>query len=181
MVPEEVIGKNFIEFISKEVLEETLKDFHTLLNTGELTAETVMSGKNGESHFVEYNSTVIREQGVVVGARGIIRDITERKEAQEALQRTQHDLERRVEERTAELQKANQELQAEIADRMRAEKSLIESEVKFRTVAEQSPNMIFINKNGRIVYVNKLSAEVTGYERDEFYSPDFDFFSLIAP
>jgi len=179
--PEEIIGKNFLEFISKEVLEETLKDFHNVLNTGEITAETVLLGKNGEPHFIEYSSTVIKEQGVVVGARGIIRDITERKEAQEALQRAHNDLERRVEKRTAELKKVNQELQAEISDRMQAEESLIESEEKFRTVAEQSPNMIFINKGGRIVYANKWSAEITGYERDEFYSPDFDFFSLIAP
>ncbi|MBL7211032.1 MAG: PAS domain S-box protein [Desulfobacteraceae bacterium] len=179
--PEEIIGKNFVEFISSEVLEETLKDFHTVLDTGEIIAETVLVGKNGEPHFVEYSSTVIKEQGRVVGIRGIVRDITDRKEAQEALQRAHHDLERRVEERTAELKKANQELQAEITDRMQAEESLIESEEKFRTVSEQSPNMIFINKNGRIVYTNKLSAETMGYERDEFYSPDFDFFSLIAP
>ncbi len=103
------------------------------------------------------------------------------KEAQEALQRAHLDLERRVEQRTEALKKANAKLRAEITDRMQAEESLIESEEKFRTVAEQSPNMIFINKNGRIVYANKLSVEIMGYERDELYSPDFDFFSLIAP
>ncbi len=179
--PEEIIGKNFVEFVSKEVLEETLNDFDTVLNTGEITAETVLIGKNGEPHFVEYSSTVIKEQGRVVGIRGIVRDITERKGAQEALQRAHHDLERRVEERTEALKKANAKLRAEITDRMQAEESLIESEEKFRTVAEQSPNMIFINKGGRIVYANKLSVEIMGYERDELYSPDFDFFSLIAP
>jgi len=179
--PEELIGKNFVEFISKEVLEETLNDFDTVLNTGEITAETVLIGKNGEPHFVEYSSTVIKEQGRVVGIRGIVRDITERKETQEALQKAYLDLERRVEERTEALKKANAKLRAEITDRMQAEESLIESEEKFRTVAEQSPNMIFINKGGRIVYANKWSAEIMGYERDEFYSPDFDFFSLIAP
>jgi len=179
--PEELIGKYFVEFISKEVLEETLNDFDTVLNTGEITAETVLIGKNGEPHFVEYSSTVIKEQGRVVGIRGIVRDITERKETQEALQKAYLDLERRVEERTEALKKANAKLRAEITDRMQAEESLIESEEKFRTVAEQSPNMIFINKGGRIVYANKWSAEIMGYERDEFYSPDFDFFSLIAP
>ena len=41
--------------------------------------------------------------------------------------------------------------------------------------------MIFINQGGRVVYVNKRCAETMGYSRDEFYAPEFDFISLIAP
>ncbi|MFQ6040773.1 MAG: PAS domain S-box protein [Candidatus Poribacteria bacterium] len=59
--------------------------------------------------------------------------------------------------------------------------ALKESEEKFRTLAERSPNMIFINKNGRVVYANQKCEEIMGYKRDEFYSSDFDFMSLIAP
>jgi PAS domain S-box-containing protein len=51
----------------------------------------------------------------------------------------------------------------------------------FRTFTDQSPNMIFINKGGRVVYVNKRCIEDMGYSREEFYAPDFDFMSLIAP
>jgi len=51
----------------------------------------------------------------------------------------------------------------------------------FQTFTEQSPNMIFINKGGQIVYVNKRCIEVMGYRREEFYAPDFDFITLIAP
>ena len=40
---------------------------------------------------------------------------------------------------------------------------------------------IFINQRGRIVYVNKRCVEDMGYSREEFYAPDFDFMSLIAP
>ncbi len=58
---------------------------------------------------------------------------------------------------------------------------LRENEEKFRTLAEQSPNMIFINHMGRIVYANQKSEEVMGYKREELYSPDFNFLSLIAP
>ncbi|MCK5205172.1 MAG: PAS domain S-box protein, partial [Desulfobacterales bacterium] len=50
-----------------------------------------------------------------------------------------------------------------------------------RTFTEQSPNMIFINKGGRVVYVNKRCVEDMGYSREEFYAPDFDFMALIAP
>ncbi len=69
----------------------------------------------------------------------------------------------------------------EITDRKRGEEALRESEEKFRAVSEQSPNMIFINKAGKVVYANKVCEEIMGYKRDEFYSPDFDFLRLIAP
>jgi two-component system cell cycle sensor histidine kinase/response regulator CckA len=67
------------------------------------------------------------------------------------------------------------------ATRARAEEALRESEAKIRTLAEQSPNMIFIYRRGKVVYANQHCAEVTGYEREEFYAPDFDFMDLIAP
>lgn len=69
----------------------------------------------------------------------------------------------------------------DITERKLAEQALRESEEKFRSVCEQSPNMIFINYQGRIVYTNQKSAEVMGYTRDEFYAPGFDFMRLIAP
>ena len=56
-----------------------------------------------------------------------------------------------------------------------------ESEVKFRKLAEQSPNMIFINQKGRVVYTNKKCEEVLGYTQEEFYLKNFEFLSLIAP
>lgn len=69
----------------------------------------------------------------------------------------------------------------DVTEHKEAEKALRESEEKFRNLAEQSPNMIFINKKGRVVYANQRSEEIMGYSRNEFYSPDFDFFTLIAP
>jgi PAS domain S-box-containing protein len=69
----------------------------------------------------------------------------------------------------------------DITERKLAQQALQESEEKFRTVAEQSPNMIFINKGGNIVYVNQKCEEMMGYKKDEFYAPEFDFLTLIAP
>jgi PAS domain S-box-containing protein len=70
---------------------------------------------------------------------------------------------------------------SEITKLKKAEEKLRESEEKFRNLAEKSPNMIFINRKGRVVYANKRCEEVMGYRREEFYSPDFNFFTLIAP
>ena len=62
----------------------------------------------------------------------------------------------------------------------KTEETLQESEEKFRNLAEQSPNMIFINKNREIKYVNRICEQILGYKIKEFYSSDFDFLSLIA-
>ncbi len=69
----------------------------------------------------------------------------------------------------------------DITERKRAEKRIRESEEKFRTLAEESPDMIFVNAKDRVVYANRKSEELMGYTREEFYSRDFNFLCLIAP
>jgi PAS domain S-box-containing protein len=69
----------------------------------------------------------------------------------------------------------------DISERKEAELALKKSEEKFRMLSEKSPNMIFINKGGRIVYVNKRCEDLMGYTKKEFYSKRFDFVNLIAP
>ena len=61
------------------------------------------------------------------------------------------------------------------------ERGLKESEETFRSLAEQSPNMIFINDRGRITYVNPLTETIMGYTKEDVYSKDFDFYCTIAP
>jgi len=74
-----------------------------------------------------------------------------------------------------------QVIMKDITEHKKTEKELKESEEKFKNLAEQSQNMIFINKKGKIVYANKKCEEIMGYKKEEFCSPDFDFLMLIAP
>jgi two-component system NtrC family sensor kinase len=69
----------------------------------------------------------------------------------------------------------------DITERKQAEQELKESEEKFGSLAEQSPNMVFINKRGKIMYANKRCEEIMGHTREEFYSADFDFRAITAP
>ncbi len=138
-------------------------------------------GRDGEVRWIEHAcQPIIDEQGTFLGFRVSNRDVTRRKQVEQELRKHREHLEQLVDERTSDLTQANQQLEQGIIDRVRAEEALRESEETFKNVSEQSPNMIFINNKGRIVYANKKCEEVMGYTREEFYSPDFDFRNVIA-
>jgi len=59
--------------------------------------------------------------------------------------------------------------------------TLIETEKKFRNLADDSPNAIFISLEHRVIYANSESENLTGYSIEEICSPDFNFIDIIAP
>jgi len=69
----------------------------------------------------------------------------------------------------------------DITDRKLAQVAVEESEEKFRSIAEYSPNMIFINREEQVAYVNRKCEEVMGYTRKEMLSQGFNFMILISP
>ncbi len=60
-------------------------------------------------------------------------------------------------------------------------KKLNDSNAKFRDLSENSPNVIFINKGGKIVYANQKFQQISGYDMHEVYDASFDFMTLTAP
>jgi PAS domain S-box-containing protein len=84
---EEIIGHNFSEFIAIEHIKEVRERFcGKLAQRGETTYEVDVIAKDGRRVPVEVSSRAIYEKGVIVGVQGTARDITERKQAQDALQ-----------------------------------------------------------------------------------------------
>ena len=84
---DEIIGHNFTEFISAEHVKHVRDNFCGKLATrGETTYEVEVIAKDGRRVPVEVSSRAIYENGVIVGVQGTARDITERKQAQDALQ-----------------------------------------------------------------------------------------------
>ena len=92
--------------------------------------------KDGKCFPVEYISTPIRDkEGMLLGAVVTFKDITERKRADESLRRAHDELERGVQERTAELSKAIGILEEQIAERHRVEERLRRSEDQLRALS----------------------------------------------
>lgn len=68
----------------------------------------------------------------------------------------------------------------DITERQQVLEALQESEQKFRHLAEQSPNLIFISvRKGRFAYINPEFVNVLGYSPAELYHPTFDWTVLV--
>jgi PAS domain S-box-containing protein len=120
-------------------------------------------------HCQWYNSVLLDESGNLLSILSLVLDITERKQAEAALQQVLSELETRVEERTAQLQQANEQLSAEIAERQRTEAALRQSEEQFRRVFDEAPiGMALTGKDKRFLRVNQALVEMLGYSKSEF-------------
>lgn len=92
----------------------------TIKQQGSLYFESLHRTLEGRSNPVEITVTYLEHHGKEYGCI-FVRDITKRKQAEIALHKANEALECRVQERTAQLIKANEQLCREIAERKQAE------------------------------------------------------------
>ncbi len=86
---EEAVGRNFAEFTDAESVTRLFAVFNRIYRTGEAATdvEWPFIGLNGNRKSIELSATLVRAaSGQPVGFRGIFRDVTERKRAEEELQ-----------------------------------------------------------------------------------------------
>jgi len=96
------------------------------------------------------------------------RDI-EQKQADEALSQACSEMEKKVQERTADLTLSNAHLSEEILERKRLEEVLRESERKFKTLFQLSPEVILLAslEDAQVHEVNEAFCRFFGYRREE--------------
>ena len=158
-------------FIYEEDVESVSSLLHRLLNgTQQLAVDQNRNyAKDGRIVYCEwYNSVLLDESGNVESILSLVLDISERKQAEEALQQAMVELERTVEQRTAELTQANEQLQLKIAEHQLIEMALSLSEEQFRRVFDEAPiGMSLESLDYRFIRVNRALFEMLGYTESE--------------
>jgi len=134
-----------------------------------------LRNKDGEYVWVLARAKVVEwdSNGNPVRLVGTSLDVSDRKQAEEELQRTYEELECRVEERTAELAAANAQLRRQIAERKRIEEALKESEEKFRSVVQSTREGVCVLQDGVLKFVNSAMLISSGYSEDEVVGRQF--------
>lgn len=76
--------------------------------------------------------------------------------------------------RTYALEKANEEMRLEIAERRRIEKALLESESRFRNIVQEAPiGIALIDKRGCVIEGNPVLLAMLGYNQEELRGLEF--------
>ena len=132
--------------------------------------------KNGTTVWLENNVRVVDWDGGPAIQSTII-DCTQRKLREKELESFNQELERRVAERTAELEAANDQLLGEVTERLRAEKKLRESTALYESLVETIPLCVARkNLDGEFVFVNKTLRDTFGKSLEEIVGrDDYDF------
>ena len=102
---------------------------------------------------------------VVVRALQQHRLAEDKRQAEAALQDTLATLEERVRVRTADLQRVNTQLRAEILERRRAEEALAQLSRQQQLILEAAGEGIYgVDRQGRVTFINPAAAQMLGWE-----------------
>jgi PAS domain S-box-containing protein len=112
--PEEMLGKHVLSFIVEDELPSA-SDYLVQEKEGAkiMRRDRKFRRKDGTTLWTHLSTTsIFDEQGRYIGSLGMVTDITRRRAAEEQVRQLNAELERRIAERTAQLEFSNQELEA---------------------------------------------------------------------
>ena len=152
--------------------EDTAKVFtasdRVVFETGKpYCVEEHAKAKDGRKLVLSVIKAPLRDKaGNITGLVGISRDITDIKQVEEALRKARDELERRVEERTADLVKLNEKLKLEIEERKQAEQELREREAQLEI---QTSELEEVNTALRVL-LKRRDEDKTDFEEKVLYN-----------
>ncbi len=168
--PDEIRRTGFRPHFTDNPLNESLEASYQAALDGQPPChhQCELRHADGTTRILEYMDVpVFDSQGHVIAIEGIARDITDRKRAEEALQKLNDELDQRVVERT-------QELAAEIQRRKEAEEEIRQSEERFRSVVEdQTEFIVRWVADGVRTFVNGSYCRFFGKSADELIGESF--------
>jgi PAS domain S-box-containing protein len=164
----------WIELLHADDREVVLAQHDLHSETGEpWDLEYRLIASDGRVVWVHDRAILMRESGAVAW-HGVMIDITAEHDAKEMLLLQQEDLERRVDERTNELQEANELMALEIGERRRMENELLQVEERYRRLVEDMPGIAYtweIDPGSKIRsfgYMSPRLQDVLGFSPDEW-------------
>ncbi len=162
---EDVIGRDIHQLLKTEFSLPLKELIVRVLNEGKWEGELCHTRHDGTKIIVESKWVLRRDRdGKPAAIMEINNDITKYKYAERELQKAKEELERRVEERTAELKEANERLLLELNRRKRIEDMLRKAAVQYKNLFENSPIGIYrTNPEGRILMANPTLLRMLGY------------------
>jgi PAS domain S-box-containing protein len=133
---------------------------------------------DGRVVWVHDRGRLIRGHGRPAAWHGVLIDVTAEHEVREMLRLTNEELERRVVERTAELEEANELMSLEIGERRRIEAELREARGRFRSLIENLPGVAYTwevqpgSARRRFRYVSPQVEGMLGFAPSEWSAED---------
>jgi PAS domain S-box-containing protein len=145
---EQALGRGWVQSIHPEDRDRVVAEWYeSAAENRPFQSEYRFQRPDGVTTWIMGQAMVQpNAEGGIAGYVGAITDITERKRMEEELRKSRDELEIRVQERTSDLAKANEELHAEIFERERAEASLRESENRLRLLSSE---LLTVQENER--------------------------------
>ncbi|HEY9810167.1 MAG TPA: PAS domain S-box protein [Halomicronema sp.] len=174
----EVIGRKLHEILPSEMADFLMNYINKVLQTKKMTTCEYCLPINGQEIWFFANISPLFDESVIFVAR----DITEKKIAQLDLQKANDELERRVEERTAELKKALDSLYEEVAEREQAEAQLRESQERWQLALQGSNDGIWDwNIRNHENFFSPRCKEMLGYAEGEFEDNLYEWTKRMHP
>jgi PAS domain S-box-containing protein len=132
--------------------------------------------KEGNVVWIHGEARVVRDaSGRPSFVQGIGYDITERKEAEEVLQRSREELEELVQARTSQLVSVNAKLEMQIIERDRI-KAQMERTIKeladLKAALDEHAIVAITDPAGKITFVNDKFCAISKYSREELLGQD---------
>jgi PAS domain S-box-containing protein len=169
-----MLSQPFSEFIAADSLGIFQSHSQRLFESRKKqTCDVKLLNGNGRSHWVQLESVAVQNgNGDLDQFRTVINEITDRKLAEDEMRKARDELEQKVFERTAELEKINEQLRTQVFECENAEAALRESENKYSTLVEDALIGVYINKDGKIAFANDKFAAIYGYSKNELIGMD---------
>lgn len=160
--PGELSGQSSrIFYPSEDAYDKIEQGYEYLRSHPSYSDERIMMRKDGSLFWCNVSGKTLDPESPRRSAIWIFQDISERKSAEEALQRANDRLEQRIQERTAELRMANDSLRAEVEKRRVAEQALEASREKYRVLFETFPIGISItDEQGEVIEINQAMSRI---------------------